>query len=309
MKSAYIEVIEDCNLRCIFCSRGDKEGVGKTADIIELVNKYHKLGYKKFIFTGGEPLLFKDLDRVIAHTAGLGVETAIQTNGILMTKKRAEELKAARLGQIIFSIHSHISKLEDKIMNGERVLEKQLEGLRNALNVGFFTPVTTLIIKQNYRHLPGFFDFMFKEFPEVNHYTLNFVDPIGRSESNRDVVPKLSEIELYLAGALLKLKNSKRTFRVERVPICYMFEFAEYCTELRRLATREFAVVHREKESKSYTDNYFEVEYVRGDACKSCTMKSLCPGVDIDYARIYGTDELYPLFINPKIILAKTGRD
>lgn len=309
MRSVYIEVIESCNLNCVFCSRGDKQGSHPTKKLKKLLKKYKGDGYKKAILTGGEPLLNEDLEELIAYAFSIGFDVAIQTNGTLLTEEKARTFKKAGLDQMIFSIHSHIHKMEDELMNGKGVLEKQIEGLKMAHDAGLFTPVTTLILKQNYKILPKFFEFMINEHPYVHHFTLNFVDPIGRSEKNASVVPKFNDIEPHLARALLILKKANKTFRVERVPICYMLEFAEYSTELRRMWTKEPAAVHRDKESISYTDKYFEVEYVRGDACKACWINHICPGIDIHYAEIYGTGELYPVFIEPEKILRDAGED
>ncbi|MBR9681541.1 MAG: radical SAM protein [Candidatus Altiarchaeota archaeon] len=309
MRTAYIEIIMDCNLKCTFCSRGKDEGICQVSEIKQLINKYVAQGYGKIYFTGGEPLLFPNLEAIVAYGASKSPEMTIQTNGILMTKEKAKLLKEAGVCQVIFSIHSHLPEIEDELMGGSGVLKQQLKGLLNAHNAGIITYVTVVLSKQNFATLPQYFKFMFKNYPFVDHYTINFVDALGRALSNRDVVPKLSDVEFSLAKALLLLKKAGKSFRVERVPLCYLLEFAEYNTELRRISTKEDSVVFRRRESVGYTDGYFEREYVRGKACHSCTLKTVCPGVDKDYAEIYGTKELYPLFVDPKKIVAKAGRD
>ena len=309
MKSAYIEVIEDCNLRCVFCSRGDAKGTRPPEEVKALLDKYSRDGYKKAILTGGETLLYPELEGLVEYGSSLGFDVAVQTNGVFADKKKTKALKKAGLDQLIFSIHSHIPIMVDRIMKGKGVLEKQLAGLRNANDAGLVTPVTALVLRPNYRILPSFFKFMTKNYPFVEHYTLNFVDPIGRSKDNNWVVPKLSEVEVFLAKSLLILKNSGKTFRVERVPLCYLLEFAEYNTELRRIWSKEPAIIHRERESISYTDGYFDYEYVRGDACEFCQLRGICPGVDKHYAEVHGTDELYPVFADPDIILKDAGED
>ena len=309
MMSAYIDLLHDCNLNCVFCSRKPGKRNISLAEAKELLKKYKGMGYQKAYFTGGEPLLYPHLEEAVKFATELGFETAIQTNGTLMDKKRAKSLKEAGLGQAIFSIHSHIPIIEDRLMNGMGVLKRQLAGLENAHKAGMYSLVTVVVVRQNYRLLPEYFEFFIRNYPFVEHYVLNFVDYVGRCRKNPWVVPKVSETERFLAKALLKLKKAGKSFRVERVPLCYMLEFAEYNTELRRIISGETLITKRESEFKSYTDKYFEVEYVRGKACKSCFLNKICPGLDKEYVEIHGTDEMYPVFVDPKKIIKKAGPD
>ena len=68
-------------------------------EILKIVKVAQKLGIKKVRYTGGEPLVMKDIDKLIYATSKLqGIEDiAITTNGILLAdmasdlKKRSEE--------------------------------------------------------------------------------------------------------------------------------------------------------------------------------------------------------------------------
>ena len=283
MRIAYVEIMRGCNLNCVFCSQGNRSGVLKSDDIRKTFNKYLAQGYRKLSITGGEPFLHPDLIELVRYASDIGFETGIQTNGTLVTPDNVVALKNAGLEQIVFSIHSHIPALTDKIMNGKGVLKKQLNGLELAHKAGISVFVATTIVKQNYPHLFDFFNFMVRHFDFINHYVLNFVDAVGRSGDNNAVVPKVSECELDVAKALFFLKHAKKTFRVERIPLCYLLEFAEYNTELRRLVTREDSVGSREKEFKLFTKEYFEDVYQKSEACNICRLNSICPGVNKNY--------------------------
>jgi MoaA/NifB/PqqE/SkfB family radical SAM enzyme len=267
-------------------------------------------GCKKVLITGGEPLLYKKLEEIVAYAVQLGFEeVSMQTNGIHLTKKKARSLKEAGLDQLVFSIHSHIPLMVDRLMKGKGVLEKQLHGLVNAHEVGLNTPVTIVIVRQNHRIIPEYFEFMVKKFPFVGHYTLNFVDPVGQARGKPGIVPRISEVEPFLSRSLTFLESAGKTFRVERVPLCYMLEFSEYCTELRRIVTKEPNVVRRHEERVSHDGEYFKKEYVRGEACSSCWLNKVCAGVKNGYAEIYGTDEVYPIFVKPEVIVNRAGGD
>lgn len=311
MKNAYLEINLECNLRCKFCSVGTREPRTESMeDIKAFLEKAQKTGHGKVVITGGEPLGDERLEQIVACADDVGIgEVCIQTNGTLMTPEKAEGLREAGLKQAVFSIHSHLPEVEDELMGGEGVLERQLEGLQNAHDAGMFCFVTLVITEDNYRQMRDFFKFMVEEYPFVEHFTLNFVDPVGRADANEDVVPRVSEVEPFLASALMLLERSGKTFRVERVPLCYLLEFAEFNTELRRIVTPEINRVRRDREVDAFTKEYFEDGYEYGEACDHCWIKPVCPGFNRDYTEIYGTSEAYPIFIDPERIVERTGAD
>lgn len=313
MKNAYVEILLNCPLNCVFCSVGDRkeEGPKEEIEIKKYISEYAKGGCGKLVITGGEPLLHPLLPEFIRYAkedAGFQ-EVAIQTGGTLATRDMVERLRDAGLSQLIFSIHSHKPKVVDELMRRKNVLKKQLNGLKNSIEAGLPTFVTTLVLKQNYRHLAEFFKFMVKDFPQINHFTINYVDAVGNASENEGVVPKYSESELFLNQAFLTLTKFGKSFRFERVPLCYALEFAENNTELRRIITDEQNEVSRDKNFTSYTKKYFKDEYVRGEACGFCSLKRVCPGIDKHYAKLYGTDEIYPVFVDPQRIIERSGAD
>ena len=98
-----VSLTDRCNLRCTYCMPA--EGLPWSAaeqllhpdEIIRLVRMaVARLGITKVRFTGGEPLLAKHLDEIIAATAALRPrpELALTTNGVLLAD-RAEALARA----------------------------------------------------------------------------------------------------------------------------------------------------------------------------------------------------------------------
>jgi cyclic pyranopterin phosphate synthase len=109
-----VSLTDRCNLRCTYCMPA--EGLPWSAaaqllqpdEIIRLVRiGVTRLGITKVRFTGGEPLLAKHLDEIIAATAALRPrpELALSTNGVLLAK-RAEALARAGLNRVNVSLDS-----------------------------------------------------------------------------------------------------------------------------------------------------------------------------------------------------------
>jgi len=109
-----VSLTDRCNLRCTYCMPADGLPWSTAAqllqpdEIIRLVRiAVARLGITKVRFTGGEPLLAKHLDDIIAATAALRPrpELALTTNGVLLAE-RAEALARAGLDRVNVSLDS-----------------------------------------------------------------------------------------------------------------------------------------------------------------------------------------------------------
>ena len=76
-----------CNMNCRYCYGVRKGKEMKSKDAEKLIAKVAKLGVKKFVFSGGEPLLRKDIVQLVKFAKGKGMETQMNTNGILLDGK------------------------------------------------------------------------------------------------------------------------------------------------------------------------------------------------------------------------------
>src|SRR4029077_17755469 len=110
---------------------------------------------------------------------------------------------------------------------------------------GISLRVNTVLNKHNADHLDQVMAFLVESFANVHHVIFNGLDPSNeRCDQNRDVYYRLRDIEVTLQRAMRILARAGVTFRVERVPLCYMMEFAEYSTETRKLVKNEERTIH-----------------------------------------------------------------
>jgi GTP 3',8-cyclase len=109
-----VSLTDRCNLRCTYCMPAEglrweaAEQLLQPDEIIRLVRiGVTRLGITKVRFTGGEPLLAKHLDEIVAATAALRPRPrlALTTNGVLLAK-RAEALARAGLDRVNVSLDS-----------------------------------------------------------------------------------------------------------------------------------------------------------------------------------------------------------
>src|SRR2546422_3318092 len=111
-----ISVTDRCNFRCIYCMPRDVFGPDYPflarselltfEEIARLARAFKGQGMEKVRLTGGEPLLRKNLERLIEMLAAIpGIDLTLTTNGSLLAKK-ARALKAAGLKRVTVGLHS-----------------------------------------------------------------------------------------------------------------------------------------------------------------------------------------------------------
>ena len=138
-----VSLTDRCNLRCTYCMPA--EGLPWSAaqqllqpdEIIRLVRiGVARLGITKVRFTGGEPLLAKHLEEIVAATAALRPrpEIALTTNGVLLAK-RAESLARAGVDRVNVSLDS-VDALRFAAITRRDRLADVLDGLTAAHAAG-----------------------------------------------------------------------------------------------------------------------------------------------------------------------------
>ena len=81
------QVIGTCNMHCNFCDGAPKKFIGQPTTIIKKgIDKLVEAGVNTIVFTGGEPLLRKDMAELIYYTYLQGIEAYLSTNAVLLFK-------------------------------------------------------------------------------------------------------------------------------------------------------------------------------------------------------------------------------
>ena len=87
-----------CNLKCPHCysASGPRIKQELPLDLLtRAVSDAHAEGYNVVSFSGGEPLMYRPLQRLLEHARSLGLITSITTNGMLITAARMQQLRGA----------------------------------------------------------------------------------------------------------------------------------------------------------------------------------------------------------------------
>ncbi len=138
-----ISVTDRCNIRCFYCMPAEnvkfleREHLLTFDEMERFARVAAGLGIRKLRLTGGEPLVRKQLSRLVAKLAAIpGIEDiALTTNGILLAEQ-AQELKDAGLKRLNVSLDA-LSEAKFQAITRRSGYEQVLKGIFTAQQVGF----------------------------------------------------------------------------------------------------------------------------------------------------------------------------
>ena len=300
----YIQVTRTCNQTCIFCSNPELDRETTLDDAKALVDDFVTRGYDGIILTGGEPTLFPPLAELIAYATAQGLGVRMITNGQKTSDMDyLRGLLDAGLSHVHQSIYTHDPKIQASLTGKADSHANLCASMDNFGEAGIQVDVNITIQKYNADHLDRVVVWLLERWPFVQHVVFNNLDPTSdRVAEHKDVVHKLSDMEPFLYRALSFLERKGRSYRVERVPLCYMTEFAHASTETRKIVKEEERIVHflDEKGMVRQTD----WEHGKADICRECSLTSICAGL-FEMDTFYSADELYRLFVPKEPIIKR----
>jgi pyruvate-formate lyase-activating enzyme len=138
-----------CNLSCPFCHEGSKPGDQRLqgftlAEIAPVLSEAVALGVERFAFTGGEPLILRDIHAILTHALQLR-PVLVLTNGTAPFIRRAHQLATLRSQPHALTFRVSIDYPDEAQHDAGRGLKnfrKTLEGLRLLHAAGFAVGIT-----------------------------------------------------------------------------------------------------------------------------------------------------------------------
>ena len=210
LRDLRISVTDRCNFRCVYCmpkevfGRGyrfmDRKELLTFEEIEQLTRAFVSVGVEKVRITGGEPLLRRDLERLVEKLAAIDtLDLTLTTNGALLPQK-AQALADAGLTRITVSLDS-LDDATFRAMNDvDFPVARVLDGIDAAAAAGLPVKVNAVVKRgQNDGQLVE----LARHFRGTGH-TLRFIEfmDVGATNGWRldDVVPA-SEIVSAIDGA------------------------------------------------------------------------------------------------------------
>src|SRR5215211_8566533 len=143
-----------CPLHCPYCSNPVAIGGERFRAELEtehwtrVFEEARALGVLQLALTGGEPMVRRDLDELVAAARAAGLYSTLVTAGTRFTRERAVALKEAGLDHVQVSIQSPDPEENDRIA-GVRSFEKKVAAARAARELGFPLTINCVLHRQN----------------------------------------------------------------------------------------------------------------------------------------------------------------
>jgi cyclic pyranopterin phosphate synthase len=156
MRDLRISVTDRCNFRCVYCMPRERfehhEFLPQSAilsfeEIARLASIFVDLGVKKIRLTGGEPLVRRELHRLVAMLAELPVELTLTTNGSLLAKQ-ARALRLAGLHRVTVSLDSLDEATFQAMNDADFPVARVLEGIDAAAAESFAPIKINMVVKR-----------------------------------------------------------------------------------------------------------------------------------------------------------------
>ncbi len=165
-----------CNLKCVHCyAQADNrsfENELTTEQGLSLIDDLADFGVPVILFSGGEPLVRKDLPELADYAVKKGMRAVISTNGTLITPNTARTLKDIGLSYVGISLDG-MEHINDRFRGVTGAFKSALAGIENCQAAGIKVGLRFTINKFNVKEIPSIFDLLEeRDIPRVCFYHL-----------------------------------------------------------------------------------------------------------------------------------------
>jgi MoaA/NifB/PqqE/SkfB family radical SAM enzyme len=302
----YIQVVRRCNQECRFCSNPVNERELSLSQAKRLCEGYHRRGYDGVILTGGEPTLYAPLPKLIAYAGELGLACRIITNGQHTADPAyLRSLMSAGLRHLHITVHSHRKPVQSFLSGNPDSLDNIARTLVLLRRYQADVNINQTICAQNSDHLHETVRWLCQRFPYIRHFSWTCLDTqTERVAGHPETVPTLKGLRDSLLRAMRWLTRTNRTFRVEKVPLCYMGEFSHCSTETRALVRKEERSIDFLDARGHCRERRWSLGYGKPAVCRLCSLTDICAGL-WDMGKSYAPAELVPQKTDPRPILRR----
>lgn len=193
-----------CNMKCKHCLNGDPVSFTELDlnDINEIFTQLKQMKIFSINFSGGEPLLRDDIFDVLKSASELHFGVRLSTNGLLLDQDNLKTLRDLEVYCLQISLDG-LGDTHDEFRGINGAYEKTVESLRMASEMGFYTTMSTMIIRDNAHEIGALLDLAVSL--GVSSFKLNSFVPMGRgSSSQNDLVMSKQGLRDLAAELIMK---------------------------------------------------------------------------------------------------------
>ncbi len=180
-------VTRRCNLRCVHCYTDSDNKVRQGELTLEegkkLLDDLAEFEVPAVLFSGGEPLVRKDILQLVDHAVARGLRPTLSTNGTLIDAEMARLIKDSGFTYVGISLDG-IGEVNDRFRGKKGAFKLAMRGFRNLVELGQRVGLRLTLTRHNYQDLEQIFDFIEEE--KINRACFYHLVYSGRGESISD---------------------------------------------------------------------------------------------------------------------------
>jgi Fe-coproporphyrin III synthase len=215
-------VTRRCNLKCVHCYAHAKniafDNELSTSEGKLLIDDLSEFGVPVMLFSGGEPLVRKDLPELAAYAVKKGMRAVISTNGTLITPQIAQTLKDIGLSYVGISLDG-MEEINDRFRGVKGAFRLALKGIENCKKAGIKVGLRFTINKSNADQIPEIFKLLEKmDIPRVCFYHLVYSgrgSELVKEDLSHEESRKAVDLIMDLTKQLHDKNNPKEVLTVD----------------------------------------------------------------------------------------------
>lgn len=284
------EELPFCNDNCLHCGVAD---IMKTANVVPFkriessLRELAPISGGTVMFAVSELTIRPDFIRIIeaARAAQMHI-IALVTNGRMFAYPEfTRRTVGAGLTHALVSVYGPTPRIHQSITRTPKSFEQTIAGLRDLLQYPQVTVMTNSVItKKNYAYLPQMVELLAGL--GVRNVNLSFVQIVGAADTySRALIPRIRDVLTPLREAVDLGVSLGLNMGIGGLPYCVLKGYEHHfgVDDLTTIANSDPA------------DNITERSpYTQAEACRRCAYNAVCLGIQDEYLKRYGEEELDP---------------
>lgn len=180
-------ITQACNLKCVHCYSDSKAAPAKdelsTQQAKDVLTDLAEFRVPSVLFSGGEPLMRKDVFELLGYARELGLRTVLSTNGTLIAADVAKKIKEYGVCYVGVSLDG-MGPVNDKFRGVIGAFDRAVQGIRNCQDAGARVGLRLTLTQANVQDLQNLFEFF--ETENVQRACFYHLVPSGRAGAIRD---------------------------------------------------------------------------------------------------------------------------
>lgn len=203
-------IISKCNKNCSYCFRFYEDCLSYE-DNQKVLNKLFEMGVKEIVWSGGEPLLYKDIIKLLNESKNMGIYNSVITNASLLNKDNISNY-LKYIDKLIVSLDfvDDYKNKENGIGANYYKHLSEILSLAKEVNKDILIQVNTVAFSKNYKHIKALM-LELKKYEINNWKIIRFIPIRGKALTNKN---DLSITDEQFEKLLKEINNTEKNFKV-----------------------------------------------------------------------------------------------